>query len=138
MNDKEIMLEKGAEQQSASHVSHRRVYGTVFAAIVCILLALLVWVSVMNTQDTDYIPIRVEVPEGYACTLSVEGVTVQGTVMSLKKLDEIVVTFSAENVQEILYYYDGAVRVNGNILPLPADVSVSAEWEALLTVTEKK
>lgn len=138
MNDKEIMLEKGAEQEPAAHGSHRKVYGTVFAAIVCILLSLLVWVSVMNTQDTDYVPIRVEVPEGYTCTLSVEGVTVQGTVMSLKKMDEIVVTFSVENVQEILYYYDGAVRVNGNILPLPADVSVSAEWEALLTVTEKK
>ncbi len=138
MNDKDIMLDKSGEQETVVRVSHGKLWRSVIAAVLCLLLAGLVWVCVMNTQDTDYIPIRVVGPAEYTCTLSVEGVTVQGKVSTLKTMDEIVVELSPENIQEILYYYDGAARVNGNILPLPADVTVPAEWDAVLTVTAKK
>ncbi len=138
MNDKEIMLEKGAEQQHAPHASHRKVYGTLLAVVICLLLAALVWVCVMNTQDTDYIPIRVVAPAEYACALSADGVEVQGTVATLRGLKEIVVTVSAEDAAYILYYYEGEATVNEAFLHLPSDVYLTREWSAVLTVTEKK
>lgn len=138
MNDKDIMLDKNGEQQEVVRVSHRKVWRSVIAAVLCLALAGLVWVCVMNTTDTDYVSIRVVCPADYTCTLSADGVTVQGKVATLKTMDEIVVELAAENIQEILYYYEGTVLVNANILPLPAGVSVSGNWDAVLTVTAKK
>ena len=138
MNDKDIMLDKTGEQDEIVRVSHRKVWGTMVAAVLCLLLSGLVWICVMNTQDTDYIPIRVVAPAGYTCTLSEDGVTVQGKVLILKTMDEIVVELTSEDIEYIFYYYDGEAPVNENILLLPSGVSVSTTWEAVLTVKAKK
>lgn len=138
MNDKDIMLDKNGEQEVVVRVSRRKVWGSILAAVLCLLLAGLVWVCVMNTQDTDYIPIRVVSPEGYTCTLSVDGVTVKGKVATLKTMEEIVVELTADDVAYILYYYDGEASVNEAVLQLPADVSVADAWSAVMIVTVKE
>ena len=56
MNDKEILMEKDVEQQSDARVARHSVFGAMLAVLLCILLAGIVWVCVMNTQDTDFIP----------------------------------------------------------------------------------
>ena len=89
MNDKNIMLDKNGEQNEVILVSHRKVLVSLLAAVICLLLAALVWVCVMNTQDTDYIPIRVVVPAEYECVLSVDGVEVEGAVATLRTLKEL-------------------------------------------------
>ncbi len=137
MNDKEILLEKDAEQAQGARASHHTVYGTIIAALVCILLALVVWVGVMNTQDTDYIPVRIVAPEGYECTLSVDGVEVEGKVCDLRNLDELVITLSAEDALYVLGALGGSASVNEALLQLPNGVYVTREFSAVLTVKAK-
>ena len=137
MNEKEILLDIGGEQSEVSHASHRRVWSGLLAAVICLLLACVVWVCVMNAADTDYIPVRVVSPAGYECALSVEGVEVEGTVATLRDLDEIVVVVSAQEVEYLLSRYGGEAIVNESFLQLPADVCVSGEWSAVLSAKKK-
>ena len=130
MNDKEILMENGAEQVQSTRDSHRNVYGTIVAVLVCLLLALIVWIGVMNAQDTDYIPITVSAPIGYECTLSVDGVEVQGKVADLRGLNELVITVPA-GVAGGTYY------VPEEMLELPQGVAVTGEWNATLTIKVK-
>ena len=137
MNDKKFLVDIDAEQLPEEHVSHRKVYGAFFAAIFCIVLALAVWVGVMNTQDTDFIPVRVVSPEGYECTLSVDGVEVEGKVSELRYLDELVITLSQEDVMYIVSAFGGSASVNEAILGLPEGVYLTREFSAVLTVKAK-
>ena len=137
MNEKEILLDIGGEQDEVSHSSHRRVWSGLVVAVICILLACIVWVCVMNTTDTDYIPIRVVSPAGYECALSVEGIEVEGTVAALRDLDEVVLTISAEDAAYVLSYYGGEALISEGFLQLPVDVCASGEWSAVLTVRKK-
>ncbi len=129
MNDKEILMENGAEQQNA-RVSRHSVSGAILAALLCILLAGLVWVCVMNTTDTDFIPVRAQGAEGYECTLSVDGVEVEGKVSALRNLDEVVVTIP-DGLAPGTYY------VPVEMLALPEGVTPSGVWSATVTVKAK-
>ena len=130
MNDKEILMETGAEQERIGHSSHHSVYGAVIALLICFALALVVWVGVMNTQDTDYIPVSVAAPMGYECALSVDGVEVQGRVSDLRGLDRLVITIPA-GVSAGTYY------VPAEMLELPDGVALTQEWNATLTIKIK-
>ena len=76
-------------------------------------------------------------PADYECTLSVDGVEVEGSVATLKALKEIVITLSPEDASYIVYYYEGQASVNEAILQLPADAHVAEGWSAVLTVKAK-
>ena len=136
MNDKNIMLDKNGEQNEVTPVSHRKVLVSLLAAVICLLLAALVWVCVMNTQDTDYIPIRVIAPAEYECELSVDGVEVEGTVATLRTLKEIAVTVSAEDAAYVVYL-GGEALMPEAMLQLPDGVHLTRDWSAVLTVTKK-
>ena len=137
MNDKKFFLENNAEQTQGEAVSHRRIYSAILAALVCIALALAVWIGVMNTQDTDYIPVRVLSPEGYECTLSVDGVEVEGKVSDLRDLDEIVVALTKDDAAYVLVGFGGEASVNEAFLRLPDGVYITREFSATLTVKAK-
>ena len=138
MNDKEILMEKDAEQEKSSRAPRRSIYGAIIAAAVCVVLALVVWIGVMNTQDTDFIPVRVEGGlEGYTYELSVDGVEVEGKVALLRQLDEIVIELKDEDVMYILSAFGGSASVNEAILGLPEGVYLTREFAAVLTVKAK-
>ncbi len=137
MNDKNFLVEKDAEQEQSAPISHRNIYGAILAATICILLALVVWIGVMNTQDTDYIPVRVVAPEGYVCTLSVDGVEVEGKVSDLRDLNELVISLSEEDALYVLGAFGGVASVNEALLRLPDGVCVTREFSAVLTVKAK-
>lgn len=130
MNDKEILMENGAEQESEARVARHSVSGAIFAALLCILLAGLVWICVMNTQDTDFIPVRVQGAEGYEYTLSADGVEVEGKVADLRHLDEILLTLPAGLAP-------GTYYVPVEMLALPDGVTPSGSWTATVTVKAK-
>ena len=132
MNDKEILKEKDAEHLQTERASHRKVYGAIIAAAICILLALVVWIGVMNSQDTDFIPVRVEGPDGYRCHLSVEGIEVQGKVSDLRGLDEIVIELDE---QKALLILGGEVEAE-KYLKLPDGVSLTGNLSAVITVSK--
>lgn len=134
MNDKKTLMEKEAGQDQDVRAPQRKILGVILAAVLCPLLALVVWVGVMNTQDTDYIPVRVVGPEGYTCELSVDGVEVEGKVYALRDLDEIVITVSASDAQYVTVALGGAASVNEAFLRLPDGVSTIRDWTAVLNV----
>ena len=134
MNDKKTLMEKEAGQDQDARAPQRKILGVILAAVLCPLLALVVWVGVMNTQDTDYIPVRVVGPEGYTCELSVDGVEVEGKVYALRDLDEIVITVSASDAQYVTVALGGAASVNEAFLRLPDGVSTIRDWTAVLNV----
>ena len=134
MNDKKFLIETDAEQAQEGRVSHRQVYRAFLAALVCVALALAVWVGVMNTQDTDYIPVRLVSPAGYACTLSVDGVEVEGKVSDLRDLDEIVITVTQEDALYVVAGFGGEASVSEAFLRLPDGVYLTREFSAVLSV----
>ena len=135
MNDKEILLDMNGEQEAPARVSKHKVWSSALAAVLCLLLSTLIWVCVMNTTDTDYIPIRVVCPADYTVTLSVDGVEVEGPVTKLKEMNEIVITLTPE---DMIGYCEGETSVNRDFLQLSPDVCVADDWSAVLTVTPKK
>jgi hypothetical protein len=130
MNDKEILMEKDVEQQSDARVARHSVLGAMLAVLLCILLAGIVWVCVMNTQDTDFIPVRLEAPEGYECTLSVDGVEVEGKVSALRNLDVVVISIPDD-------WGPGTHYVTTSMLVLPEGVTPSGAWDVTVTVKLK-
>ena len=144
MNDKmmkpEEIVAPSPKKSDIKKPSRRKMIVTVVAAVLCVLLALAVWVCVMNTQDTDYIPVRVEGPAGYECTLSVDGVEVEGKVATLRNMDEIVVKLTAADIEDFRYFDwdgDGKNEVNELFLGLPDGVQLTREFSAELTVKVK-
>ena len=133
MNDKEILMEKDVEQQSDARVARHSVLGAMLAVLLCILLAGIVWVCVMNTQDTDFIPVRLEAPEGYECTLSVDGVEVEGKVSALRNLDVVVIELDEQEALYILFPCGGEDEAEP-YLKLPDGVSLAGNLNAVITV----
>ena len=135
MNDKEILMEKDAEQEQSERAPRRRVYGSILVIILCLVLALVVWVGVMNTQDTDYIPVRLVGPEGYRCHVSVDGVEVKGRVSDLRNLDEIVIELDEQEALRILFPGGGKADAE-DYLKLPDGVTIAGDLNAVITVSK--
>jgi len=86
------MNRKNIEQENerfdnGEYAVRRSRRANIIAAVVCLVLAFCVWLVVMNTQDTAYLP--VEVPEGGAYVLSMTSLEVKGTVTAIKDADRI-------------------------------------------------
>ena len=82
MRDKNTMIDVDAQQPAA--VSHHKLYVNVLAALICLLIAVLVWVSVMNSQDTDYVPLRIENPQSNVTyEFSADDLQVQGIAVGV-------------------------------------------------------
>ena len=109
--------------------SRRKMIVTVVAAVLCVMLAILMWICVMHTQDTDYIPIRVITPAGLDYELSVQGVTVEGSVAALRHLDEICITVTGSEPTSYC--------VSAEMLELPEGVTLAENWSATLTLFEQ-
>ena len=135
MNDKEILMEKDAEQEQSERAPRRRVYGSILVIILCLVMALVVWVGVMNTQDTDYIPVRLVGPEGYRCHVSVDGVEVKGRVSDLRNLDEIVIELDEQEALRILFPCGGKADAE-DYLKLPDGVTIAGDLNAVITVSK--
>ena len=111
-----------------SVMPHRGLRQMLVAALVCLLLATLVWFCVMNAEDTDFIPVSVEAPrDGYTYTLSAEGIEVTGSVAALRDLSNIGVVIPAHVPAEY--------HLTAEDLVLPEGVRVSGELHLTLTVS---
>ena len=129
MKFKNTLRDVNAEQQeNQALASHHRAYINVLAAAVCLLIAVLVWVSIMNAQDTDYIPVYVENPQSnVSYEFSADDVQVQGKVSALKHLTEI-------NVYVPEGLPSGTYRLTEADLNLPDGVHPVGDLKLTLTV----
>ena len=130
MNRKHESAELGIEQ---SEYTPRRSYVSfIVAGVVCLLLALLIWVVVMNTEDTALVPLELTGGnDGYTYVLSDTDLEVSGTVYFLKQAECIEVQVPEAAIGS------GTCEITLADLMLPEGVSLTGELSLTLTVTEK-
>ena len=132
MNRKLIDTQNDIEQQKNGEyaVSHNRVT-TVIAALVCVLLAVVVWVVIMGTGDSDYVPIRLlNTTEEYTYTVSADFLEITGTVGALRHADSIGIRVPDNAVA-------GVYSLSIDDLILPEGVYPAGEINLVLTVRAK-
>lgn len=90
MNRNSVEAEKQNERQPGDeYVVRRSRRADIIAIVVCILLALIVWVVVMNTKDTDYVELEILAPGEYEYVLSENLLEVEGSVSALRRAEPI-------------------------------------------------
>ena len=128
MIETDKLIENGAEQESAPLPAHKGIYMNLLAALACVLIALVVWVCVMNAHDTDYIPLRVYNPQsGVTYEFSADNLQVEGRVSALKDLTVISIV-----LPEGLPF--GTYRLTEADLNLPDGVHPADDLQLTLTV----
>lgn len=104
----------------------------VIAALLCILLAVAVWLVVIQLEHTDTVKLSLKgAPEQYACVLSDTMIDVKGTVLDLKKIDAIEVICPA------YINAPGTYLLTVSDLQLPDGVTLAEELVITLTVIAK-
>ncbi len=88
MDQNPIIPENEENPEKGEYAVKRDLRTDVTAAVICFLLAFLVWFVVMNLRDTNYLAIDTgSLPEGY--TISVTELEVTGTVASFRNAGQI-------------------------------------------------
>lgn len=119
------------QQKNGEYAVRRSRRSNIIAAVVCLLLALVVWGVIMGTGDTDYVAVRVMNPEDeFEYTLSVDLLEVGGSVGALRRADQIGVILPEKVVS-------GVYRLTVDDLVLPEGVHLMAEPDIVLTVRAK-
>lgn len=99
-------------------------------ALVCVLLAFLVWLCVMNVRDTEHVSLEVEgALAGYTYELSVNSVEIEGNLATLKSVDAIEV--------ELPSHTEGTHTIPEENILLPEGVSLVSNTRITVTVRAK-
>ena len=132
MNRKENAPQNDIEKQkSGEYAVHRSYRSNIIGAVICLLLAFVVWLLVMSSEDSDYVATRVLEPQaGYTYTLSAVHLEVEGTVADLRHADYIGVRLP-EGVKPGVYELTEAdlVLPEGVHLALPLSMTLTVEAE---------
>ena len=107
----------------------------IVAAVICLLLAFVVWLLVMNVDSTAKVTLTLEgESEAYVYTLSEEELEVAGTVVSLKaaQQESIILKIPAD-----MATVPGRYEIKLQQLVLPEGVALTSLPELTLTVTAK-
>ncbi|MBE6595683.1 MAG: hypothetical protein E7644_07790 [Ruminococcaceae bacterium] len=120
------------EQENGEYAVRRSVKGNIVAAVICLLLAVVVWAVVMNAEDSVEVELQLPQPaDGYTYTLSVDGIEIKGKMMNVKRVDAIEIAVPEE------FRVAGTHTLTLEHLVLPEGVAPAAAVEITLTVTEK-
>lgn len=120
-------------QGNGEYAVRRSRRANIVAIVVCLLLALLVWVLVMNAEDTEQVSLTLDAPEDSAYTyeLSTDEIEIKGSVAALKDIEEIVVLPSEEMNKP------GVHHVSIDNFKLPEGVTLAGMPELTIIVKEK-
>ena len=130
MNRKHEHAELGTD--NSEYTVHRSRLSLVVAAALCLLLSVIVWLFVMNVEDTAYVSL--ELKGGAECcvyVLSDTQLEVRGTVLFLKKADVIEVIVPDTMCEP------GTYSLSLENLVLPEGVSLTEIPNLTLTVEGK-
>lgn len=103
----------------------------IIAAVLCILLAVLVWLVVIQLEQTDTFKLSLKgAPHQYICVLSDTMIDVKGTALVLKEIDTIEVICPTIDAP-------GTYQLTASDLQLPEGVTLAEELVLTLTVIAK-
>lgn len=123
-------LQNETEQQNGEYAVRRSRRFDIIALVICLLLAFVVWVVVMGTEDADHITLSVVDPvSSYTYTLSETYVEVMGNVSDLRLAKEIGVLVKDKG--------PGIYTLTEQDLDLPEGVYLSEPLSLTLTVEAK-
>lgn len=130
MNRKHENTELGID--NGEYAVRRSRFSLIVAAVVCLLLAVVVWLMVMNVEDTKKLPLEVVGAQAeYVYVLSDAELEVSGAVVFLKMSDRIEVIVPEQATAP------GTYVIALEDLVLPEGVSLSELTGIKLTVSEK-
>ncbi len=99
-------------------------------ALVCVLLAFLVWLCVMNVRDTEHVSLEIkDALAGYTYELSTNSVEIEGNLATLKRVDAIHVEMPMHGV--------GTYTIPEENILLPEGVSLASSTRITVTVRAK-
>ena len=128
MNRKHENTELGID--NGEYAVRRSRFSLVVAAVVCLLLAVVAWLMVMNVKDTKNLPLEVVGAQaGYTYVLSDVELEVSGAVVFLKAAERIEVIVPEQATAP------GTYVVSLEDLVLPEGVSLSELTGITLTVS---
>lgn len=129
MDQNKVIPENDEAQDSGEYAVRRNIRADVMAVIICLLLAVVTWVVIMNHTDTDYLTVDTSsLPEGYS--ISVTELEVTGKVTDLRHADKITLPNLPVNMTPGTY----TLRPDGLILP--EGLKLVGSPEIKLTVAE--
>lgn len=119
------------EKQGEEHVVHGGTHRWDFlVALVCVLLAFLVWLCVMNVRDTEHVALEIKEPrDGYVYELSSGTIEIEGNLVALKRVDAIEVMLPINEV--------GTYVITEDFLVVPEGISLTANTRLTVTVTKQ-
>ena len=133
MNRKTTVSTADAEQNNGQFAVKRNHKADIVAILVCVLIALLVWLVLMNGVETDIVElVVVNKDPAYEYELSVTQVEVEGSAVDLRKVTEIPVKLP-DGLEPGVYRLDD---VHGAALLLPEGISLARSLNLTITVTE--
>ena len=133
MNHKQIDAPAGIEQQNGQYEVKRSCKLDVIAAVVCLLVALLVWLVFMNRTETDYVELVIANPQrGCEYELSVTQIEVEGSVIKLRSVSEIGILLDEAALAEL--DAKSVCHLDESDLQMPDGVSFSKSLSLTVTV----
>ena len=132
MDTKKMKKEQGAERRNSDeYVVRHSFLANVIALVLCVAIALVLWVVVMNTADSDQICTEVLNPnDTYEYVLSLDHLEVEGTVAALRLVRTIGVKVPQGAVP-------GVYALTEEDLVIPAGVQLTKPLSMTLTVKAK-
>ena len=121
------------EQENGVYVVKRNYVSNIVAAVICLLVAFVVWLLAMSAEDTAIL--KLETVGGsteYTYVLSDSALEISGTIRSIKKADRIEVIVPAAAVTE-----PGTYAIALEDLVLPEGVALTDLPQLTLTVERK-
>ena len=133
MNHKHIDTTDELEQQGGEYTVKNSYLSTVIAAVICLLLALAVWIIVMSRPNSDYLSVYVvDQQEGYTYAISADMIKVEGKVSDLRHAEVIGVRLPEHSGAGEYKLSDGQLE-----LELPDGVQLAVDIDLTVTVTAK-
>ena len=132
MNRKHTLpVEREETNVDGAYAVHRSWVVNIVALAVCLVLAFLIWIVVMNTENTEEIELRVLAPqEGYTYTLSAERLKVRGKTVDLKAAKSIGVCIPGHASGTYVLAEEDLVLPEGVHLTAPLTVTITVYPQA--------
>lgn len=133
MNHKHMDTTGELEQQGGEYTVKNSYLSTVIAAVICLLLALLVWIIVMSRPDSDYLSVCVvDQQAGYTYEVSVDMIKVEGKVSDLRHAETVGIRLPENAGAGEYKLSEGQLE-----LELPDGVQLSVDIDLTVTVKAK-